>query len=200
MREVADTAKLTRAGINIADAAHDAGKVIDAGKITDKTDDVADAVKVADDVYSARRVDGTIKAFLDASDDPIAELTKMSGSIAKTSPIKVPESATIKHKVANKGYYHMEYNWVGEDGYEYTTRWHTRNPTAPLEQRDVWIIERKIKGIGAGANHRRGVYQVCVGRNEWITYAEWRAATFANQNGFATELQKEWLKNGHWKA
>ena len=49
--EVADTAKLTRAGINIADAAHDAGKVIDAGKITDKTDDVADAVKVADDVY-----------------------------------------------------------------------------------------------------------------------------------------------------
>ncbi len=198
--EVADTAKLARAGIKVADKAHDAGKVIDAVKVADKADDVADAVKVGEDVYSARKVDGTIKAFLDASDDPIAELTKMSGSIAKTSPIKIPEGATIKPKAANKGYYHMEYKWTTDDGYEYITRWHTRNPTAPLEQRDVWIIERKIKGIGAGKNHRNGLHQVRVGRNEWITYAEWRAATFANQNGFATELQKEWLKNGHWKA
>ncbi len=198
--EVADTAKLARAGIKVADKAHDAGKVIDAVKIADKADDVADVVKVGDDVYSARKVDGTIKAFLDASDDPIVELTKMSGSIAKTSPVKIPEGATIKPKAANKGYYHMEYKWTTDDGYEYITRWHTRNPTAPLEQRDVWIIERKIKGIGAGPNHRQGLHQVRVGRNEWITYAEWRAATFANQNGFATELQKEWLKNGHWKA
>lgn len=198
--EVADTAKLARAGMNVADVAHDAGKVIDAVRTVDSAEDVIDAVKAADDVYSARKVDGTIKAFLDASDDPIAELTKMSSSIAKTSPIKVPESATIKPKAANKGYYHMEYNWVADDGYEYITRWHTRNPTAPLDQRDVWIVERKIKGIGAGPNHRQGLHQVCVGNNKWITYAEWRAATFANQNGFATELQKEWLKNGHWKA
>ncbi len=50
--EIADTAKLARAGINIADAANDAGKVIDAVKIADKADDAADAVKAADDVYS----------------------------------------------------------------------------------------------------------------------------------------------------
>ena len=186
--------------MNIADAANDAGKVVDAVKIVDKADDVTDAVKIADDVYSARKVDGTIKAFLDASDDPISELTKMSDSIAKTSPIEIPEGATIKPKTASKGYYHMEYNWVADDGYEYVTRWHTRNPTAPLEQRDVWIIERKIKGIGAGPNHRQGLHQVRVGNSKWITLDEWRDAAKANQLGFATELQKEWLKNGHWKA
>ena len=94
----------------------------------------------------------------------------------------------------------MEYNWITEDGYKYITRWHTRNPTVPLEQRDVWIIERKVKGIGAGANHRPKVEQVWVGGSKWITRDEWRAAATANQLGFATELQKEWLKNGHWKA
>ncbi|MBR2181441.1 MAG: hypothetical protein IJ949_06080, partial [Oscillospiraceae bacterium] len=49
--EVADTAKLARAGMNVADVAHDAGKAIDAVKTVDIADDVADAVKTADDVF-----------------------------------------------------------------------------------------------------------------------------------------------------
>ena len=52
MGGAAATAKLARAGMNGADAAHDAGKVIDAVKIADKADDVVDVVKLADDVYS----------------------------------------------------------------------------------------------------------------------------------------------------
>ena len=48
--EVADTAKLVRTGVNIADAAHDAGKVIDASKIADKADDVADVMKTENNV------------------------------------------------------------------------------------------------------------------------------------------------------
>ncbi len=37
--------------MNVADVAHDAGKVIDAVKMVDAAADVADAVKTADDVY-----------------------------------------------------------------------------------------------------------------------------------------------------
>ena len=37
--------------MNVADVAHDAAKVIDAVKISDKADDVVDVVKAADDVY-----------------------------------------------------------------------------------------------------------------------------------------------------
>ncbi len=54
--EIADTAKLARAGIKVADTAHDAGKVIDAVKIADKADDVADVVKAADDVYDYAKI------------------------------------------------------------------------------------------------------------------------------------------------
>ena len=94
----------------------------------------------------------------------------------------------------------MEYDFSSDDGYQYITRWHTRNPTAPLEQRDVWVIERRIKGIGYGPNNRKEVREVWVGGSEWITKDEWRKATIANQLGYATEQQKEWLKNGHRKA
>ncbi|MBQ7053851.1 MAG: hypothetical protein IJN97_01380, partial [Oscillospiraceae bacterium] len=45
--EVADTAKLARAGMNVADVAHDAGKVIDAVKTVDAADDVVDVVRCA---------------------------------------------------------------------------------------------------------------------------------------------------------
>ena len=45
--EVADTAKLARAGMNVADVAHDAGKVIDAVKMVDAADDVVDVVRCA---------------------------------------------------------------------------------------------------------------------------------------------------------
>ncbi|MBE6966139.1 MAG: hypothetical protein E7441_08925 [Ruminococcaceae bacterium] len=45
--EVADTAKLARAGIKVADKAHDAGNVIDAVKTVDAAADVADAVRCA---------------------------------------------------------------------------------------------------------------------------------------------------------
>ena len=94
----------------------------------------------------------------------------------------------------------MQYEWTDADGYEYTTRWHTRNPTAPLEQRDVWVIEREIKGMGYGPNARPNVHQVCVGDGKWITYDEWRKAINARKGGYATKQQEEWLDYGHWKA
>lgn len=145
---------------------------------------IRNAGKVADagDAYSLKKIDGTIKTFLDASDDHIAELGNMSRSVAKTAPIKIPEGAEIKPKVTNNGYYHIEYNWITEEGYKYITRWHTRKTTAPLKQRDMWIIERKVKGIGAGANHRQSLHQVRVGASEWITIDEWRDAARANQS------------------
>lgn len=61
----------------------------------------------------------------------------------------------------------MSYEWY--DGtYKYEVRWHTRTPGAPIEQRDTWVVERVIPGIGAGSNHRPRIEQVRVGENEWI--------------------------------
>jgi len=197
--ETADTARLAKLGFEAADVIKDADNAVDMARAMDKTGDVAKAVDTAEDLYTAAKVDGTIQSFLDAADDPIAELNKMSKSIAKTSPIQIPEGAMVKPQI-KKGYYHMEYKWMADDGYEYKTRWHTRNPTAPIEQRDVWVVEQEIKGIGYGPNHRQGVHQVCVGENKWIAYDEWQKAATAKQLGFATEQQKEWLDYGHRKV
>ena len=182
-------------------AADTADAVHDVAKAAKSTDIIYDSVKIADtaDVYHAAKRYGTIELMLKASEDPMEEMHKLSGSIAKTSPMQIPEGAKIKPQI-KEGYYQIKYQWTDADGYYYKARWHTRNPTAPLEQRDVWVIERKIKGIGHGPNARKGLYQVWVGGDEWITHAEWKKAATENQLGYATEQQKRWLKYGHWKA
>ena len=49
--------------------------------------------------------------------------------LPKSSPIKIPSTATIKEEQKN-GYQQIKYTWEKDD-YFYTSRWHTRTPNAP---------------------------------------------------------------------
>ena len=148
--EVGDTAKLAKIGVDTIDVASDASRAIKAGaEVIENADNIADLAKhsddvydvlkntddIAEDIYSARKVDGTIQGYLDSVDDPIEEMGKMSKSIAKTSPIKIPDNAVIKPKKTKAGYYHMKYEWT-DGSYKYEVRWHTKTPNAPDSRRD----------------------------------------------------------------
>ncbi len=113
--------------------------------------------------------------------------------------MQIPEGAKIKPQI-KEGYYQIKYQWTDADGYQIESRWHTRTPEAPIEQRDTWVVERVIPGIGAGPNHRPRFEQVRVGENEWIAKKEWKNAIAAGKGGYATRKQKEWLDYGHSKA
>ena len=124
-------------------------------------------------------------------------LEKNHSTIAKRSPVEIPENATYVVQEKN-GYNQIKYTWES-DGYKYTSRWHTRTPGAPKEQGISWVVERRIPGIGYGEHHRKSEIEVLVGENIWISKLEWKEAIEAQQDGTATKQQKEWLNNGHWK-
>ncbi len=133
-------------------------------------------------------------------DDPVAELTKMSDDIALKSPIKIPEGATKSIEVKNNGYYQIKYSWTADDGFEYTSRWHTQRPNAPIEQGDTFVVERRVPGIGYGKNQRAPIEQIRVGENKWVSKEDWKKASRARGRGTLTKEQEEILNNGHWKA
>lgn len=129
------------------------------------------------------------------------KLTDMNDILAKkisvTSPLKIPKSAKVQMQ-QKTGYEQIKYTW-SKDNYNYTSRWHTRTPNAPITQVNSWVVERKLPGIGYGKNQRVGVHEVLIGKNTWIAKKEWDLAIKARKQGTATKLQKEILDNGHWK-
>ena len=199
--EAADATKLAKLGFDAADTAKDVDNIADAVRITESADDIHDLTTASDKAYKAYdavSIDGSIKKFLDEAEDPIYELTKMSESIAKTSPIKIPEYADVKVEIKD-GYYQIKYRW-NQDGYKYESRWHTRTPSAPSGQVDTWVVSRNVPGIGFGVNHRKGYTDVMVSENMWIDQDVWQDAISASQQKISTELQEEILDNGHTKA
>ncbi len=94
----------------------------------------------------------------------------------------------------------MQYEWTDADGYYYKVRWHTRNPTAPLEQKDVWVVERGVKGIGYGKNQRGGFSEILVAPNLWVDRGIWEDALDGRKNKNITKELEEILEYGHYKA
>jgi len=121
----------------------------------------------------------------------------IENTLPKSSPIKIPSSATVKEEQKN-GYDQVKYTWKKGD-YSYTSRWHTRTPNAPKEQGNSWVVERKKSGVGYGKNAHPKKEEVLVGKNKWISKREWKDAIIARKKGTLTPKQKEWLDNGHWK-
>lgn len=215
--EAADVARTARTADRIIDGARLADKAADTVKVADDVadnikavDKATDALKTADTAVDAAKAGSNVndtaksassmKEIFDAAEDPIAEMTKRSDDIALKSPINVPKDAIRKAELKENGYYQIKYKWNADDGFEYTSRWHTRPPNSPLNQGDTFVVERRIPGIGYGRNHRGTVEQVLVGENKWISKKEWKKACEARRRGTITKIQEEMLDNGHWKA
>lgn len=133
----------------------------------------------------------------------IAHQEYLRFELPKSSPIKVPSSATIKEE-QKQGYNQVKYSWQRGE-YKYLSRWHTRTPNAPKNQGDTWVVERRIPGIGNGPNARPGKSEVLVGKtpsgnNIWVDKKKWDAAVYARTHGTCTKKQKEMLDHGHWRA
>jgi hypothetical protein len=123
----------------------------------------------------------------------------LRNELPKTSPIPIPDTATIKEEHKKNGYDQVKYEWTSGE-YKYLSRWHTHTPGAPEYSQNTWVVERKIPGIGYGVHHREPVEEVMIGHNRWVTKKEWKRAIAARKKGTATKEQKEMLDNGHWKA
>ncbi len=123
--------------------------------------------------------------------------------LPKTSPLKVPSTATIKEE-QKVGYTQVKYNWQHGD-YKYQSRWHTRTPGAPVNTGNTWVVEKRKPGIGFGPGARPAERYVLVGKTKsgaykWVDKKKWDEAIRARKNGTATKEQKEMLDHGHWKA
>lgn len=123
--------------------------------------------------------------------------------LPKTSPLKIPSSATIKEE-QKQGYNQVKYSWQRGE-YKYLCRWHTRTPNAPKNQGNSWVVERKIPGIGSGPHAKAARSEILVGKttngnNIWVDKKKWNDAIYARKHGTCTKEQKEMLDHGHWKA
>ena len=123
----------------------------------------------------------------------------LRNELTRTSPIKIPDNATIKSQHKRNGYEQVKYEWKSGE-YSYSSRWHTHTPNAPKYSKDTWVVERKRPGIGAGKNHRRKIHEVLIGDNKWIDWKIWHDAVMAKQNNSETKKQRELLDNGHWNV
>ena len=123
--------------------------------------------------------------------------TEEAKKIALTSPFKIPKKAEITTQQKSE-YEQIKYNW-NRGHYQYTSRWHTRTPNAPIDQGNTWVVERKVPGIGYGKNQRIAKHEILVGRYKWISIKEWREAITAKKQGKATKDQIKILDDGHWK-
>jgi len=124
----------------------------------------------------------------------VAKGLSKTEKLSKSSPIEIPTSATIKEQ-AKTGYDQIQYKW--SDGtYKYEARWHTRTPSAPEEQGNTWVVERKLPGEGA----RQPQTEILTGENQWTPQWKWQEAILARKDGTATAEQDALLSGGHWLA
>ena len=195
------------AGLDLVGAFPLVGEIADFAKYAKIADDVSDVAKLAensDNVYDLVKISNTgksIKEFLDASDDAVAEMAHIADSLSQSSPIKIPANAKVIPQIKQNGpYYHIKYIWDADDGFEYTCRWHTRTGGAPLEQGDSWVVERVKHGIGFGENAHKATKQVYVKNKGWVDAEVWEAARKARKTGTSTQKQKELLNDGHWNT
>mgnify|MGYP004508195671 CR=1 FL=1 len=158
------------------------GEPSDAAKLARITDKVSDTARFADNMSDSRKIGKT---------------GKTAQELSKNSPIKIPKKADVKIQT-KKNYSQVKYSW--ESGkYKYTSRWHTKTPNAPKYQGNSWVVERKIPGVGYGKNARPAKSEILVGKNKWLGKKEWLDAVAAKKQGKATEKQRKWLDEGHWK-
>lgn len=113
----------------------------------------------------------------------------------KSCPIKIPKTAKVIEQIKT-GYTQVKFIWI-EGGKKFEARWHTRTPGAPLTQGDTWVVLRETFGNSSGA---RNVQHVLVGKNTWVSKANWENAGVANRSGAATPEQLSILENGHHSA
>lgn len=76
------------------------------------------------------------------------------------------------------------------DGYKFEARWHTRTRGSPVEQGDLWVIDRTRLGTASG---QQKVQHILTGDGEWTTMSDWQATVKARQNGTATTAQQQLL-------
>ena len=126
-------------------------------------------------------------------------LEYLRNKLPKTSPIPIPDTATIKEDHKQNGYEQVKYEWISGE-YKYLSRWHTHTPGAPEYSKDTWVVERVRPGIGAGRLHRPKIHEVLIGDNQWIDWSLWHDAVLAKQNKSETKKQRELLDHGHWKV
>jgi hypothetical protein len=155
--------------------------------------DTLSLVSSANQAYNGNINDN--EAYENSGKTTLADWADNTGELAKTSPIKIPENATIKSSTKTAGYDQISYKWV-EGGYTYEARWHTKTPGAPTGQINTWVVSRVTQGTPTG---QRRVLHIMVG-NTWVTRHEWQAAITAYQNGTMTAAQEAMLKAGHWLA
>ena len=116
--------------------------------------------------------------------------------LAKTSPIDIPQNASVKISNKAAGYDQISFKWT-ENGCKFEARWHTRTPGAPIEQGNTWVVTRTTPGTPTGLSK---VQHVLIGENTWVTRADWQSAINAYQNGSMTAEQSVMLDSGHWDA
>lgn len=169
-------------GAKVAKAAAIVEESAETARAGEKLAEVAGAVKRVDDAPAIGK-----------------EVAKHTEDLAKerlaSSPIPIPETALIKEE-SKVGYDQIKYTW-SEGGQKFEARWHSRTPGAPLDQGNTWVVTRTTPGTADGV---RKTTEVLVGKDEWISQAQWQQAITARKNNTATPQQEAWLTNGHWPA
>lgn len=128
----------------------------------------------------------------------LSTASKEIKEMAKYSPIDIPTYATYI-KQNKKGYKQIKYEWENGE-YNYISRYHTTPPSSKkyTNEKETWVVERKIKGIGYGKNARKSKEEVYIRNLGWISKSKWKELTYKRHKGVLTEEEKEVLDNGHW--
>ena len=184
--EAAGLVSSSRKAANAAEGMGETARAV-AGE-PDEMDKAIDAFWNSGDITSNAVTEGAGETTLADWADNIKEL-------AKTSPLKIPDNATIKSGTKAAGYDQISYKWP-DSGYNYEARWHTKTPGAPAGQGNTWVITRVTPGTATG--NSRTVH--ILAGDKWVTRYEWQAAINAYQNGAMTAAQEAMLKAGHWLA
>lgn len=120
-------------------------------------------------------------------------------NLAQSSPILIPDTATVVPSHKDKGYEQVRFLWT-QGQYKYESRWHTHTPNAPDYSQDTWVVTRTLPGIPAGNNHREKVMMYLIKEKGWVSSIEWDNAKRLRKLNKETEDSRRLLDNGHWKA
>ena len=131
----------------------------------------------------------------------VSEADKEIKTIAKKSPIRIPQSATYK-KQEKIGYQQIKYKFINGN-YEYEIRWHTQTPNAPKGTGSTYQVTRTKKGFGYGkeASIKRIEHLIKHpnGNKKWVSTDKYQEAIRNKKIGKATKKEMEMIKYGHIK-